>query len=72
MKKVLMYLGITATAVFFGTAAFASVNDDQVAQVLRTAATPQAACDVLIKAANAAGGRDNITVVVVEPQSHSG
>jgi len=30
MKKVLMYLGITATAAFFGTAAFASVNDDQV------------------------------------------
>ena len=49
-----------------------SVSDDQLAEVLRTAATPQAACDVLITAANAAGGRDNITVVVVEPQSHSG
>jgi len=49
-----------------------SVTDDQLAQVLRTAATPQEACDLLIQAANAAGGKDNITAVVVEPQSHSG
>jgi len=49
-----------------------SVNDDQLAEALRSAATPQEACDRLIEAANAAGGKDNITVVVVEPQSHSG
>jgi protein phosphatase len=49
-----------------------SVSDDQLAEALRTADTPQEACDRLIEAANAAGGQDNITAVVVEPQSHSG
>jgi serine/threonine protein phosphatase PrpC len=49
-----------------------SVSDDQLAEALRSAATPQEACDRLIEAANAAGGKDNITVVVVEPQSYSG
>lgn len=43
------------------------VGEDQLAQVLRSAATPQAACDQLIETANAAGGQDNITAVVVEP-----
>jgi protein phosphatase len=43
------------------------VSDDQMAQILRSAATPQEACDQLIDAANAAGGKDNITAVVVEP-----
>ena len=49
-----------------------SIQDDQLTQVLRMAATPQEACDRLIEAANAGGGKDNITAVVVEPQSHSG
>jgi len=48
------------------------VNDDQLAEVLRSAATPQEACDRLIEAANTAGGKDNITAVVVEPQGRSG
>jgi len=43
------------------------VSEDQLAQVLRSAATPQEACDQLIETANAAGGQDNITAVVVEP-----
>ena len=49
-----------------------SIQDDQLTEVLRMAATPQEACDRLIEAANAGGGKDNITAVVVEPQSHSG
>jgi protein phosphatase len=49
-----------------------SIQDDQLTQVLRMAATPQEACDRLIEAANAAGGKDNITAVVVESQSHAG
>ena len=49
-----------------------SIQDDQITQVLRMAATPQEACDRFIEAANAAGGKDNITAVVIGPQSHSG
>jgi serine/threonine protein phosphatase PrpC len=43
------------------------VGDDQLTQVVRSAPTPQEACDRLVELANAAGGKDNITVVVVEP-----
>ena len=43
------------------------VSDDQLTQVIRSAPTPQEACDRLVELANAAGGKDNITVVVVEP-----
>jgi protein phosphatase len=42
------------------------LDDDQILRIVREAATPQAACDQLVDAANAAGGRDNITAVVVE------
>ena len=49
-----------------------SVNDAQLNEALRTAATPQEACDRLIEAANVAGGKDNITAVVVEPQDYPG
>jgi serine/threonine protein phosphatase PrpC len=49
-----------------------SIPDDQITEVLRMAATPQAACDRLIEAANAAGGKDNITAVVIGPPSPSG
>lgn len=43
------------------------VGDEQLEKVLRSAATPQEACDQLVELANAAGGQDNITAVVVEP-----
>jgi serine/threonine protein phosphatase PrpC len=43
------------------------VGDDQLTQVVRSAPTPQEACDRLVELANAAGGKDNITVAVVEP-----
>jgi protein phosphatase len=49
-----------------------SIQDDQLTEVLRMAATPQEACDRFIEAANAAGGKDNITAVVIGPQNHSG
>lgn len=37
---------------------------DDIAAILQAAADPQAACEQLIAAANAAGGKDNITAVV--------
>ena len=37
---------------------------DDIAAILQSAATPEAACQDLVAAANAAGGKDNITVVV--------
>jgi protein phosphatase len=42
-------------------------SEEQLVQVLDSAATPQEACDRLIEIANAAGGQDNITAVIVEP-----
>jgi PPM family protein phosphatase len=39
-------------------------SGDEIAAILNGAADPHAACDQLIAAANAAGGKDNITVVI--------
>lgn len=41
------------------------VDDETIARFVREAATPQDACTALVDAANAAGGHDNIAVVVV-------
>ncbi len=40
--------------------------DNVVQAILASAATPQEACDQLIAAANEAGGRDNITAIIIE------
>jgi PPM family protein phosphatase len=40
------------------------ISDDEVAAILRTAASLDEAADALIKAANQSGGKDNITVVL--------
>ncbi|BAN00529.1 SpoIIE family protein phosphatase [Ilumatobacter coccineus] len=42
------------------------VTDDEITETLRSHPDPQEAADRLIHLANAAGGRDNITVVVVD------
>ena len=42
------------------------VDDDTIRQLVMVAPSPQAACDQLIKAANDAGGDDNITVIIVQ------
>ncbi len=42
------------------------LTDAVIQAILTTAATPQDACDQLIAAANEAGGRDNITAVIIE------
>ncbi len=45
----------------------AMVRDDEIAQVLRSAeGAPRAAAEALVSAANAAGGEDNVTVVLFE------
>lgn len=41
-------------------------RDDELAQILRDNPNPRAACQALIVSANAHGGEDNITAVVVE------
>ena len=43
------------------------IADGEIARIVGSAPTPQAACDQLVTAANLAGGRDNITAIVVEP-----
>lgn len=42
------------------------VADEEIAQLLSANAQPQAAAEALVAAANANGGRDNVTVVVVD------
>jgi serine/threonine protein phosphatase PrpC/pSer/pThr/pTyr-binding forkhead associated (FHA) protein len=42
------------------------VEDALIEQIVMSATTPQAACEALIDAANAAGGPDNITAVLIE------
>jgi PPM family protein phosphatase len=42
----------------------AEVDDDTIAEVLRTERDPEAASAALVDAAERAGGRDNVTVVV--------
>ncbi len=42
------------------------VEDDYMLKLVQESVSPQAACEKLIAAANAAGGDDNITVVLVE------
>ncbi len=42
------------------------ISDDEIGRIVSGAAGAQAACDRLVDAANAAGGRDNVTAVVVE------
>jgi serine/threonine protein phosphatase PrpC len=43
------------------------VSDAQMADIIASAPSPQAACDGLIAAANETGGQDNITAILVEP-----
>lgn len=42
------------------------VRDPKIAEILRGAPDPQAACDALVVAANEGGGEDNVTAVVIE------
>jgi serine/threonine protein phosphatase PrpC len=43
------------------------VTEAKMAEIVMNASSPQAACEKLVIAANEAGGRDNITAVLVEP-----
>ncbi len=42
------------------------VLDDEIQRAIENARSPQKACDALIEAANRAGGKDNIAVIIVE------
>lgn len=48
------------------------VPDEQIWQIWRASISPQEACDRLVDAANHAGGKDNISVVIVQvPVAHA-
>jgi protein phosphatase len=42
------------------------VLDPHISSIVQESHSPQAACDLLVKAANEAGGDDNISVIVIE------
>ncbi len=42
------------------------MSDERMAQIIAAARSPQAACDALVTAANEAGGKDNITAILIE------
>jgi len=41
------------------------ITDEALQRIIRTEATPQLACEELVRAANAAGGPDNITALLI-------
>jgi protein phosphatase len=45
------------------------VSEEEIGEIVASAATPQEACLRLLEAANAAGGPDNITAILVETPS---
>jgi PPM family protein phosphatase len=45
------------------------VEDTRIHQIVVAAPSPQAACDALVDAANAAGGEDNVTVILVKVEA---
>jgi protein phosphatase len=48
------------------------LNDEQIAGILASAADPQAVVDELIQAALRSGGRDNVTVIVIDASTATG
>jgi protein phosphatase len=47
-----------------------TLTENEIIQIVRDAATPNAACQALVDTCNAQGARDNISVVLVRPGSH--
>ena len=42
------------------------LRDDEIWTIVKTAKQPAAICESLVEAANAVGGKDNVTVVVID------
>ncbi len=42
------------------------ISDKAIAKILKEQADPQAACEALVRAANTAGGYDNVTTIIVD------
>ena len=45
------------------------VTDERIHQIVVQSVTPQSACAELVNAANLAGGDDNITVIIIKPET---
>jgi len=45
------------------------LSEEEMAQIIAEAPSLQAACEALVEAANEAGGRDNITAILIEPSA---
>ena len=43
-----------------------AISDKAIAKILKEQADPQAACEALVRAANTAGGYDNVTTIIVD------
>jgi serine/threonine protein phosphatase PrpC len=42
------------------------IDDEHIYNIVMQAVSPQAACDALIDAANAAGGEDNVSAILIK------
>lgn len=47
------------------------INDSRIREILTSTTDPEAACATLVEEANAAGGEDNVTVVLVDAEPES-
>jgi protein phosphatase len=62
----LLDLPVSSRLVLCSDGLWGMLPDSVIQAILASASTPQDACHALIAAANDAGGRDNITVIVIE------
>jgi serine/threonine protein phosphatase PrpC len=47
---------------------YSQVDEDEIVQIIQSAVSVQLACEALVNAANAAGGEDNVAVILVQIQ----
>jgi len=64
-------IGVGARLLLCSDGLWGIVAEAKMAEIVMNSPSPQVACERLVVAANAAGGRDNITAILVEPPASS-
>jgi serine/threonine protein phosphatase PrpC len=65
----LLPLGVGDRVILCCDGLWEMVRDEGIEDVLMQEADPQAACDLLVRRANAAGGEDNISVILIQVEA---